>query len=508
MPERLPVDTSVGATTMPSPVEDISGAAARGILWMAAQKWAVRISGFATIAILARLLEPEHFGIVAAAATVIPFIQLLSDLGFSTYVVQASKIDQRMLSTGFWFSVFAGAVLSGSLAVGAPLAAALFRMPDLVPVLRVMALSIAVAAISSIPMALLRRRMAFRALALQGTAAAMVAQVVALGMAFAGAQVWALVAQIVAGQLVLCCLAWRAVRWRPSRYFAWDTFLEMARFGSKVIAVDFVGVLRLWAETAIVAATLGAAGLGYLNIAQRLVQVAQDLSAAAFVPVSTAAFARVRESAPRLRRAYLRALSTSYAVVLPIMVFVAVGSGVLVPSLFGTGWGPSVPVVTALAVAGIFTMGAMLDHGFFYGTGQPGRWLGYAIGIDALTVGVTAVAVHRGLHAVALGFVGVAIAATVSRWFLVSRHVGAPVRALARPFAPIAVSVLLSGGMGLAVMLLLESMHGFVQLAAAGTAIALTHVAVVRLLMGDTFHEGIALLRRLRGEGQPAAVGL
>ena len=82
----------------------------------------------------------------------------------------------------------------------------------------------------------------------------------------------------------------------------------------------------------------------------------------------------------------------------------------------------------ALAFAGIITLGAMLDHGLFYGLGRPGTWLGYAVVVDGATVATTAVAVRWGLGGVAVGFVVVAFVATVARWVLVSTNsrVGVP----------------------------------------------------------------------------------
>ncbi|WP_141881771.1 oligosaccharide flippase family protein [Homoserinimonas aerilata] len=83
-------------------------------------------------------------------------------------------------------------------------------------------------------------------------------------------------------------------RWRPAFAFSYAEFRVMARFGSQVLGVEFVAMFRAWAEAAIISTVLGMAALGYLNIAQRLVQIVQDLTGAALVPVSTVAFAKIR----------------------------------------------------------------------------------------------------------------------------------------------------------------------------------------------------------------------
>src|SRR6478752_2724448 len=97
--------------------DDLAGETTRGVLWTVVQKWSMRIGGFLTIAILTRLLNPHDFGVVAVAMTVLPLLYLLSDFGFATYVVQASEVDERLLSTAFWYSAGSGLVLAAALAL-------------------------------------------------------------------------------------------------------------------------------------------------------------------------------------------------------------------------------------------------------------------------------------------------------------------------------------------------------------------------------------------------------
>ena len=455
---------------------------ASGVLWMTLQKWAVRLSGFVAIAILTRFLSPADFGTVAAASTVLPFFYLLSDLGFAAYIVQAEKTGQRMLSTGFWFSTLVGLLLCAAVVAIAPVFGLVFRSDEVVPVLQVLALSVIFTAVASVPMALLRRAMRFRALAVQGTIAAVAAQVVAITMTLTGFGVWALVGQALVSQLVMAVLAWFAARWRPSFAFSRREFTTMARFGSQVLGVEFVAVTRVWAEAALISATLGIAALGYLNIAQRIVVLVQDLTGAALVPVSTVAFARIRDSAERLRGAYVRALRMTYAVLSPPLTLLAVAAPLIIPIVFGDGWTESERVTQILAVAGIMVVGATLDHGLFYGLGKPGRWFIYALIVDVCTVASTAITVQWGLEAVAYGFLVVAGLAMVSRWFLVARLLHASPKVVAGPSGFLAVAVVAGGGAGWAALVLSEGLHPIVRVVIIGLAVLLAYIVVTSLL--------------------------
>ena len=484
----------------------IGSRAASGVLWLTVQKWAIRISGLATIAVLTRFLSPEDFGTLAAASTVLPFFYLLSDVGFAAYIVQVDRVDRRMLSTSFWFSSLAGLLLAAVLVGAAPLFGLVFRSDEFVPVLQVLSLAVVLTAMSSVPMALLRRAMRFRALAVQGTAAAFVAQAVAVVMTLTGFGVWALVGQALASQVVMTVLAWCAARWLPAFVFSRREFSIMARFGSKVLGVEFVAMCRAWGEAAIISSTLGMTALGYLNIAQRLVQIVQDLTGAALVPVSTVAFAKIRESSYRLQRAYVRALRMTYAAMTPPLVLLAVAAPLIIPIVFGNGWDKSVRVAQILALAGIMVVGATLDQGLFYGVGKPGQWFVYAVVIDTCTVAVTAITAQWGLEAVAYGFLGVAtfataISAGISGWrpcsFLAAKLLRASPRALVGPFGFLMAAVLAGGGAGLVVLVVSSDLQPIIRIALTGLAVLLAYVVVVRLLARQVIDEVANYLPRV-----------
>jgi len=475
--------------------EDLGSRAASGVLWLAAQKWAIRVSGFVTLIVLTRQVSPLEFGVVAAAMTVIPMVYLLADLGFSTYLLQTDDVDQESLSTAFWASVAAGALLSIGLVAIAPLLAVAFKSPQLVEVVRALVLAVIPTVLGAVPLALLRRAMAFRVVAMQGLVAAVLAQGVAVVTALLGAGVWALVSQVVVGQWVITLLAWRSAGWLPSLSLSPRQLRQMSVFGLRVSSVDLVAAARMWCESWIITVTLGMPALGLLSIAQRLVQVAQDLCAASLIPVSTIVFARLRESVDRLRATYVKALGVAYGVVSPVMIVVVVAAPVLIPLLFGEEWRASVRPAQALAVAGIITLGAMLDHGLFYGLGRPGAWLGYSLIVDALTVATTVLAVRWGLIGVAVGFVLVALLATMARWLLVGRLLGLTARAVAQPFLAILVPTAASLVLG---SLLLNALSGagwpIMALTVTGVGTAVMYVVLLRLLAGTIIVDALGIL--------------
>ncbi|MET0715161.1 MAG: oligosaccharide flippase family protein, partial [Mycetocola sp.] len=402
----------------------------------------------------------------------------------------------RMLSTAFWFSLGAGIVLCGSLFVLSPLLGVIFRDEGVVPVMQALSFWVILTAAGSVPMALLRREMRFGVLAWQGAIAAAVAQVVAIVMAFSGLGVWALVGQSLTAPAIMTVLAWITSKWRPTFAFSRREFRTLSTFGGQVLGVEFVAMLRALGEAAVISATLGVAALGYMNIAQRLVQVVQDLTGSAIVPVTQVAFAKIRSEPERLLSAYLRALKLTYfALSLPLTIL-AVAAPLVVPIVFGPGWEESYQVAQILALAGTLTVGAWLDHGLFYGVGKPGVWFVYALIIDGITFGTTAVLAHLGLVPIAWGFLAVCIVATVSRWFLTSRALQTRPRVVAAPSLFLVVAVVTSGAAGWGVAALTTSLPPLISLCLIALAVLVVHLVVTRLMARQVIPEALSMVAR------------
>jgi O-antigen/teichoic acid export membrane protein len=477
-----------------SSTESIGTQAARGVLWMTAQNWLARAGGLVTIAILTRLLAPEDFGLLAVASTLLTLTYVLSDLGLSTYLVQATKIDQASLSTAFWVSLMGGVVMSAGIYFGAPFIAALVHVPSSVPILQSMTVIVLFISASSVPLSLMRRQMQFRLLAFQFSIGAVLAQIAAIVAALAGLGVWALVLQLLVGQVVASITQWFSAKWRPALLFSRQEFGVMVRYGINIVGSGLVTVGRGWVETGIIAAGLGIRELGYLSIAQRLIQTANDLSGSALLPVSTAAFAKVNSSKERLQAAHAKATAVSQTIVTPLMVLIVVSASVLVPFLFGQEWTVSAPLTQPLAIAAVLSFGTVLDRGLLDGVGRPGRWLAFTSVISTLSVVLIFFGVSNGVLLVTFIYVFVAAVELVGRWFLVGHFLEATAWSTARPFVMVVPAACVSAAGGLGCMWLLQSLNPFLLLAVTGVVVLALHLVVTRLVTPTTWREIVALI--------------
>ncbi|MDN3310110.1 lipopolysaccharide biosynthesis protein [Microbacterium oryzae] len=476
--------------------------AAAGIAWTTAQTWVSRLGGMATVVILARLLSPEDFGVVAIAMALPPILQLIADMGLSTYILQAERPTRRTYSTFFWYSATAGVVLSGLLLAAAPVVGAVLDTPEVVPISAALAPVALFVVLGSVPVTMLRREMRFRVIALQTVVASIASQIVAVTLALTGFGAWALVWQTLTFQFIVLVLAWFSSRFRPRFAFSVAEFVEMTRFGVKVVGTQVLGAAAIWAVNAIIVGALGTATLGYLNIAQRLITLAQELTTNALGMVSTVLFARIRNDRVRLRGAFLRSLSISYAVAIPPMVLVAVGAPQIIPIVFGEQWGDSVVPAQLLAVAAVFASLAGVDYSLFIALGKPGTWFVYFVAIDLIVVGVTALVVSQGLVAYAVGYAAAAVLATAVRWVMLGRQLSSPWWRIAEPFARTALPSACAAAVGVGVGALTAEWPALLALIAMGSAMLVVYLPLIRLTSPEAWSELSRLLggavRRLR----------
>lgn len=491
---------AAGTPTARGSSGSMAGEAASGVAWTLTQQWLLRIFGFVTVALLARLLAPEDFGLVAIGLTLLPLVQLLADLGFSTYLVQAEEPTRATYNTAFWYSATVGTLLCGALVFVAPLVAELFGAPEASVVIRSLAPTACVVALGAVPLAILRRELRFRRIAIQAAVAGVSGQVVAIVLAATGFGYWALIWQTIVVQTVILVLCWRAVTWRPTLQFSWREFTAMARFGVSVIGASLVSQSRVWLENAIVTYVMGVGGLGYLNIAQRLVLIAHDLTTNAVAPVSVVVFARIRDTSERLLAGYLRAQFLAHSLVVPVMLVLAIGAGHIFPLFFGSQWAASIGPGQILAIAGIFTMSG-IDQGLMLGAGRPGAWLSWVILVDAATVLTTWVLAAQGLTAVALGFLGVAVTGTVVRWFVLGHVLGARWWKVATPLVRVLPAAGGAAGAGLLTRELTTSLSALPSVTLIGIAVIVFYVPLVRWTLPSVWED-------LRRFGQPWAARL
>ena len=292
-------------------VEQLRRGALTGTMWVAGQKFGARFVSFAVFALLGRLLAPEDFGTVAVAAAFASYSGLLVDFGLPVYIVQAETFSRRERDTVAWIAlIFAG--IAGLLQFTlAGVIAAWMDQPQVQPVLQVLAITLPLAAISGIQIAIYRRRLEFRAVAVRGLVAVFVSGCVAVALALAGAGVWALVAQTISFQLVSMLMLWIKDPWFPRTGVDRQIARNALTFGSKAFATMALDTLAASADSIILGKRLGSRDLGFYSVSYRTARVALDALVGTIYSVANPVFARAKGTAGGPGPVYARVVTQS-----------------------------------------------------------------------------------------------------------------------------------------------------------------------------------------------------
>ena len=255
----------------------IGRAAARGAAWTGLVTTGSNAIAFGVFVVLGRLLAPAQFGLIGAAMVVVLLLRILVDAGFSKLLVQRTEITPTLVDTAFWTAIALGAFLTVVMIAAAPLFALLFSEPRLTNVLRVLSVILLFVALDSTQSALADRDMQFRVQAIRRLTAALVSAAVAVGLALAGAGVWALVGQQVVLEGVTVVLLWALLPWRPSLRFASRYLGELVRFGRRYLGIRVLDYLQVSSDNFLIGVALGAVALGYYVVAYRVLVVLNEV---------------------------------------------------------------------------------------------------------------------------------------------------------------------------------------------------------------------------------------
>lgn len=397
-----------------------------GLIWSIAQKWSVRLFSLAGFILLSNLLQPDDFGLVALGMAFIGLLQIVTEGGFSVFLIQSKKVDARTTSTAFWMALLTSAVAAGGLAALSPLLGDLLNEPRLTPVLVALSVQLLLAGVSSVQTALLQREMRFRAVAVWQISAGVAGGGAAIALAFLGAGVWALVAQTLVSSAITAVGVWVVSPWRPS--LVWDRAQagEVLSFSWKFLSGNILYQVRDRAEQFIIAGIGGTTLLGYWTIATRILQILLDLSVSVLFSVALPAFSKLKNDPVRLRRGYRSMLTAAAAVVVPVMVIASQTSEALVPLLFGDQWQPSGEVAAVVTLAGIAAAMNYFDRSMYLANGRPGVDLALTAVIVPIHVLVIFLATPYGLMAIAIASVCRSYAVWPFRLYILKRVCALP----------------------------------------------------------------------------------
>lgn len=363
--------------------DGLFGKSLRGLLWSGLERGGTAAISIVVQIALARLLIPEHFGLVAMANVVIGFLSLLKDQGFVEAIIQREEIEEAHLDTAMWAITVQSVVLTIVGFAAAPLVAAGFDEPELADVFRVLVLTIPIMSTSSLPTAVLKREMDFKPLSLRALFAAVVGGAVAVTLAVLGFGVWSLVVQNLVQHLVGAIVLWKAVDWLPGFNISMTHYKQLFAFGANILGERVINYFNRQFDDLLIGAVLGSKVLGYYTVAYEILKGLTNILSRTGTQVALPLFSRLQNEASRLSGAFLTAMQSTALIAFPVfLLFIGVAPE-LFDLVYGPKWAPSVPLARVLALIGVLHAILLINEPIFKARGKP-SWSFWLTGLNVI----------------------------------------------------------------------------------------------------------------------------
>ena len=386
---------------------------ATGLTWTLATMVSTRLVTLVGLALLARLLAPDDFGLLAFALVYTTYVTAVGDLGTGMALIYWPSRRDDAAQVTFAVSVVMGSIWMGATILLASDIAAFFESPTGAPVLIAIAASLPIQALGSAHEALCRKSLRFRAWLVPELALAAVKAVVSIVLAIGGFGVWSLVWGHLAGHLLRTALLWAIVPWRPTLRIPWDLIPPMFAYGRSIVAVNVLSAIVHHADLLIVARLLGVTALGFYQMASKIPEMTITLLVRAVSYVLFPALSRVHAEGRNPAVTYMTTLRGVGLVTVPAAVGLVMMAEPLVLILFGATWLPSVPVVQALTV--VASLRALGTHAgdLLKASGRPGSLVVLAAVKAAVLIPALVLTAQGGIVAVSQTIAGVTAITTM-----------------------------------------------------------------------------------------------
>ncbi len=409
---------------------------ARGLGWNLIGGLGAQPLTLLTTMILARLLTPSDFGVVAMTSVLIGLAQMLNEFGLTSAIVQRPTLANEEVDSVFWFNMGMGLALTAVAWLLAEPVARFYGQPAVAQILPIASLVFVISSLALVPHALLRRRIDFRHPALAVIIAAGVALVVSVSLALAGSGYWALVIGNLAGALASAFYLFVAARWHPRLHCRWPELRAILRFGGTLSAATIVNYGSWNIDYLLIGRSLGSAPLGQYTLAFNLASLPTRKFSWTVSAVLLPAFSRVQDEPDSFRRAYVQCVSYVALPAAIVLTAAAVLGEEAILSLYGDQWSAAVAPFRVLCVAGVVTAVTTVMGLAFRGLNRPGRELLWSIVFfGASLLGVVA-GLRAGAVGVAVGMTAAMIASRVPAQLDANRLVGVRPSAFAAALAP------------------------------------------------------------------------
>jgi len=475
----------------------------RGVFWTIVRGAGSQGTSLIVFAVLARLLVPADFGLIALASVYMAFVQMIIEQGLGVAVIQRHELAPEHLDAAFWVNVALGTLGALTSIIAAPLISAMLGEPQLTPVIRALSAVFVIVSLRQVQVNVLKRNMQFRLIALRSLFAALVGGAVGVAMALAGKGVWSLVGQQIAATATGTAILWKVSGWRPRFRLPFGRLRELWNVSMHAAGDTLLQYARRRSQDFLIGTLLGPAALGHMVVAQRLTHAVFRIVTGTISQVALPTFSRVQHQPERLKRVFLQVTRMVSMVSFPTFVALGALSASIVPLMFGAKWNDSVPMMQIFAIGALNGSVGQFNGVVIAAMGRTDLRLRLTVWSTALSITATVLLARHGLVAVALGGLATTLIMAPFTARITQSLVG---HSFGQYFRQLAPSGLAATAMYLVIVgvgaLLRERVSVQVTIAAQLVTGGATYAGILFLIAKDSIREVVELTRSMLRQGR------
>ncbi len=307
-------------------------------LWRFLERCGAQGVTFIVSLVLARILGPEEYGIISLVTVFTTIMQVFVDSGLGNALIQKKDADDTDFSSVFYFNIVLCVALYSIMFIAAPLISALYSMPELTPIIRVLSLVLVISGVKNIQQAYVSRKLLFKKLFFASVISTIISGIIGIVMAVRGYGVWALVAQSLSNRAISTILLVFIVRWRPRLLFSWQRLKGLLSYGYKLLLAKLLDTVYNDLRTLIIGRMYSATDLGFYNRGKQFPHLIVSNINTTIDSVLFPTMSYEQDKKDKLKALTRRSIATSTYVMMPIMMGIAVCAKPLVTVVLTEKW--------------------------------------------------------------------------------------------------------------------------------------------------------------------------
>lgn len=324
----------------------------KAVVWDFFGKVAKFGTTFIVTVILARLLEPSDFGLIAMVMVVVMIAMIFTDVGLGSALIQRRRLLPIHYDSVFYFNIFIGGILTLVTFFSATWISEFYGNKQLIPLTQVISLVFVVNAFGSMQSTKLRKELNYATLAKANVSAAVLGGIIGISLALSGAGVWSLVAQILTRAVFYNIFVWTASGWIPSLMFSLKALKQLWGFGFRMFLSTLVNVVYNQLDVLIIGKLFAPATLGFFDQAKKLNALIIQFSSGSIMAVMFPVLSKIQNDLPRFQNVAIKTLGIISFVAFFLSGTLYLVSHELIALLFTEKWLPSVEYFKILVMSG------------------------------------------------------------------------------------------------------------------------------------------------------------